>query len=238
MLSKRVSEILNFQILIFIFLSQNLEGEKIKTDFTKLNFFSQKQKPIRNFFYFDQPIWSNWNYFWAISILIGSWQTLFWKKSLENLFWRWKKWFLNDFKNDPERRITASRDFLITAKITLKPESCDYSLVLKNHEHKFNLYFRVEILKISCFLEKSLNKTPFRENEDGRWGVEILLSHFICRVHPNSNFFDESARTFQGFPEESTNSQEELFHFHKTACLNGLLNLIFFTGRHFIDWHG
>ena len=52
-----------------------------------------------------------------------------------------------------------SRDSLIAAEITLEPESRDYSLVLKNHVQKFNLYFQVEILKIASFLEKSLNKT-------------------------------------------------------------------------------
>ena len=35
------------------------------------------------------------------------------------------------------------------------------------------------------FLGKKFEQNPFRENEDGRWGAEILLSHFICRVHPN-----------------------------------------------------
>ena len=165
MLSKRVSEILNFQNLIFIFLSQNLEGEKIKTDFTKLNFFSQKQKPIRNFFFILT------NRFDQIEIIFE--QFRFWlvryKLYFEKKLWKPLYFFLfsgggknrtfNDFKNDPERRITASRDFLIAAKITLKLESCDSSLVLKNHEHKFNLYFGWKFSKSHIFRKKSLNKT-------------------------------------------------------------------------------
>ena len=165
MLSKRVSEILNFQNLIFIFLSQNLEGEKIKTDFTKLNFFSQKQKPIRNFFFiltnrFDQIeiIFEQFR-FWLVRGKLYFEKNL-WKTYFFPIFWRLKKWFLNDFINDPERRITASRDFLIAAKITLKSESCDYSLVLKNHLKKFNLFFSRRNSQNRAFLGKKVWTKP------------------------------------------------------------------------------
>ena len=163
MLWKRVSEILNFQNLIFIFLSQNLEGEKIKTDFTKLNFFSQKQKPIRNFFLFWPTdliklklFLSNFDFDWFVTNFIL-------KKNSEELFIF--SYFLAVKKSNFEsfqkwlRKIPLgkSRDFLMVVEITLKPKSRDYSLKLpvsKSPAQKFHLYFLLEILKIMCFLEK------------------------------------------------------------------------------------
>ena len=140
MLWKRVSEILNFQNLIFIFLSQNLEGEKIKTDFTKLNFFSQKQKPIRNFFFiltnrFDQIeiIFEQFR-FWLVR------GKLYFEKNL------WKTYFSN---------------FLTTEKRIFEwfqkwPRKSNHSITWVSDHGKNNL--ETEIMWLFSSFEKSFTK--------------------------------------------------------------------------------
>ena len=139
-----------------------------------MNFFSQKQKPIRHFFFILT------NRFDQIEIIFE--QFRFWlvryKLYFEKKLWKPLYFFLfsgggknrtfNDFKNDPERRITASRDFLIAAKITLVPKSRDYSLVLKTHVQKFNPYFRSKFSKSRVSWKKVWTK-PFQGKR--RWEV-------------------------------------------------------------------
>ena len=162
MLWKRVSEISNFQILIFIFLSQNLEGEKKLISQNWISSLKNKNQ-LETFFLFWPTdliklklFLSNFDFDWFVANFIL-------KKSSEELFIFYN--FLTVKKSNFEsfqkwlRKIPLgkSRDFLMVIEITLNPKSRDYSLKLpvsKSPAQKFHLYFLLEILKIMCFLEK------------------------------------------------------------------------------------
>ena len=154
-----------------------------------MNFFSQKQKPIRNFFStnrFDQIeiIFEQFR-FWLVRMKLyfekkNSGKLIFWQnffddgKMIFEWFQKWPRktnpiitWLSDRGRNNLETGITW-------------PFSKTFSTI------KFcsKILFVFSKFSKSRFFGKKFEQNPFREKEDGRWGAQILLSHFICRVLP------------------------------------------------------